>query len=327
VIVKGHSYNVIDIDTSPMDNSKSHKEGVSWTYKCFDGFQPMFFYIGGEGYILEAELRPGSHHCQRGTPEMIINVIAKLKRLYGKKRFLFRLDSGNDSKDTIKAILHNGEEGAHTGHFLLIKRNKRQENDETWLSYAKRYGHPVQERKGKTVWTGDALVHPEGKEFPDKDLHIVYEITERTIDRYGNELLIPEIEVQSWWTNLAELPETVIELYHSHATMEQYHSEMKTDMNVERLPSKSFTVNKIIFATAILAYNTLRLIGQTALKSKLYPCKKEKPLRKRLGKVISDIISIAGKFVRHSRKKVYRVSIHNPWQPVFMSLVSFFIRW
>lgn len=28
----------IDIDVMPMDNSKTHKEGVSWTYRNFDGY-------------------------------------------------------------------------------------------------------------------------------------------------------------------------------------------------------------------------------------------------------------------------------------------------
>ena len=31
----------VDIDVTPMDNSKSKKEGVSRTYKGFDGYAPM----------------------------------------------------------------------------------------------------------------------------------------------------------------------------------------------------------------------------------------------------------------------------------------------
>ena len=39
----------VDIDVTPMDNSKSNKEGVSRTYKGFDGYAPMMAYIGKEG--------------------------------------------------------------------------------------------------------------------------------------------------------------------------------------------------------------------------------------------------------------------------------------
>ena len=40
----------LDIDVTPFDNSKSHKEGVSRTYKNFDGYAPIMAYIGTEGY-------------------------------------------------------------------------------------------------------------------------------------------------------------------------------------------------------------------------------------------------------------------------------------
>jgi hypothetical protein len=327
IIVNKSSYRIIDGDTSPMDNSGSKKEGVSYTYKGYDGFQPMFFYVGTEGYMLSSELRPGSQHCQKGTPELIIKANKKLEELWPGKKFLYRLDSGNDSKDTVKAILHNGEGKTETGHYLLIKRNKRQENDENWLNYAKRYGSPEAPRPGKTIWRGIAFTHPEGKEFPDKELHIVFEITERSITCKGQMLAIPEIEVETWWTNLNELAETVIELYHTHGTMEQYHSELKDDMDIERMPSGKLAVNKIVFASAMLAYNTLRIIGQTAINSRKYPVTEEAPSRKRLGKVITDLINIAGKFIKHARKLVYKIACYDPWQPVFMYLAAVFSGW
>ena len=39
----------IDIDVSPFDNSKTKKEGVSWTYKNYNGYAPIFAYVGKEG--------------------------------------------------------------------------------------------------------------------------------------------------------------------------------------------------------------------------------------------------------------------------------------
>lgn len=40
----------VDIDVIPFDNSKTHKEGVSRSYKGYDGYAPMMAYIGYEGY-------------------------------------------------------------------------------------------------------------------------------------------------------------------------------------------------------------------------------------------------------------------------------------
>jgi hypothetical protein len=213
-----------------------------------------------------------------------------------------------------------------TGHHVLIKRNKRQENDEKWLAFAKEYGSVYMPRKGKTVYIGTAYEHPEGKKMPE-GLSIAFEVTERTIDSDGTALLIPEIEVSTWWTDLRAYAETAIELYHEHATMEQFHSELKNDMNVERLPSGKFEVNKIILATAVLAFNALRKIGQAALESEKYPCTKEKPQRKRLGKVISDLIQVAGKYIRHAREKIYKICIDNPWRLVFIEIADAISNW
>ncbi|MCI8700132.1 MAG: hypothetical protein HFJ47_02170 [Clostridia bacterium] len=40
--------------------------------------------------------------------------------------------------------------------------------------------------------------------------------------------------------------EEIIELYHLHATSKQFHSEIKTDMDIERLPSGKFSTNEIV---------------------------------------------------------------------------------
>ena len=60
--------------------------------------------------------------------------------------------------------------------------------------------------------------------------------------------------------------ETVIDLYHAHGESEQYHSEIKTDMDVERLPSGKFESNKLVLELTMIAYNILRIIGQESLE-------------------------------------------------------------
>jgi hypothetical protein len=41
----------LDMDVTPMDNSKTSKEGVSHTYKGFFGYAPMMAYLGAEGFL------------------------------------------------------------------------------------------------------------------------------------------------------------------------------------------------------------------------------------------------------------------------------------
>lgn len=56
----------LDIDVTPFDNSNSQKEGVSRTYKGFDGYAPNYAYLSTEGYIVHSELREGKDHVQKG---------------------------------------------------------------------------------------------------------------------------------------------------------------------------------------------------------------------------------------------------------------------
>ena len=54
----------LDIDVYPMNNEKTHKEGVSRTYKGFDGFAPIGPLFRPGGGCLGNELREGKQHCQ-----------------------------------------------------------------------------------------------------------------------------------------------------------------------------------------------------------------------------------------------------------------------
>jgi len=304
-------YLPVDIDTMAMDNSKTKKEGVSRTYQGYDGYHPILAYVGKEGYLLDSELRPGSQHCQKGTAAFIERLAGRLRGIQGGGRFLFRLDSGNDAWDTLKAITDTGK-----GHYCIIKRNKRRENDEKWLRRARRHGKRVKSRKGKKIWVGTVDTHPRKKGETLKGVRCVFEVIERRTDREGNRFLFPEIEVNSWWTNLGCEAEKIIGLYHGHATSEQFHGELKHDMDIERLPSGKFAVNEIVFAVAMNAYNTLKLLGQKSVEKR----NQRKHRRKRLGKVIRDLICVAGKLVKHGRELAFKINEKDPMLPVFLRL-------
>ena len=94
----------VDIDVTPMDNSKSKKEGVSRTYKGVDGYAPMMAYIGTEGYAINFELREGKQHCQKGTVKFLQETITLCHKLTDKP-LLIRLDSGNDSIDNVAVLM------------------------------------------------------------------------------------------------------------------------------------------------------------------------------------------------------------------------------
>lgn len=225
-------------------------------------------YIGTEGYLVNLELRIGKQHCQKETPDFLRETI-KLCRQLTEKPLLIRLDSGNDASENIGIFME--ESYKYNNVSFIIKRNPRQESKEEWLESVRECCKNIQHpRDGKTVYIGqtfrDVTYSLSDNEEKTVGIRTVYEITERTIDRYGRYFIVPDIELGTYWTNTSLPDETVIDLYHAHGESEQYHSEIKTDMDVERLPSGKFGSNKLVLELTMIAYNILRIIGQESLE-------------------------------------------------------------
>ena len=303
----------VDIDVTPMDNSKSKKEGVSRTYKGFDVYAPMMAYIGTEGYAINFELREGKQHCQKGTVEFLQETI-KLCHKLTDKPLLIRLDSGNDSIDNVAVLMD-------TGCFFIIKRNLRRESTDDWFEMAKQYFQNVNSpRDGKTVYIGSDWKTVTSKQFNKEfTLRTGYEITERTIDKYGQFNLVPDVEVETWWTNLGDPDEEIIRLYHAHGECEQFHSEVKTDMDLERLPSGKFATNALILELGMIAYNILRMIGQGTIGGRA-PRQKRDVKRRRLRTVISNLIMMAGHVTMHARQLIIDLGKSNVWRHIFSDI-------
>jgi len=301
----------VDIDVSPFDNSGSSKQGVSFTYKLHDGYAPIFAYVGTEGYMLDCELRPGKQHCQNGTPEFIQRSVKMLKSLGLEGQCLLRLDGGNDAAENMDHC---------DPHRFIIKRNLRKECLEQWLAMARRVGDLRKSREGKNIYTGfvDHL-HPGGDESRPC-VPVAFEVIERLTDIHGQALLMPEIEVNTWWTNLTCRAETVIKLYHAHGTSEQFHSELKSDLDVERLPSGKLCANKIILLCAMVAFNLLRTLGQEVLQRAALAPQKINVSRWRIKTVLQNIVYCAVRLVRHAGRTELHFGKRCPWFAVIRNI-------
>lgn len=147
-----NGYVPVDIDVTPFDNSKTKKEGVSRTYKGFDGYAPIMAYIGTEGYFINTQLRIGKQHCQKETPDFLRETIA-LCRQVTDKPLLIRLDSGNDASENIGIFME--ESYQYNNVSFIIKRNPRQESKEEWLESVRDCCTDIQkprEGKKRSMW-------------------------------------------------------------------------------------------------------------------------------------------------------------------------------
>ena len=322
--IESGRYVPLDIDLTPLDQSKSHKENVSRTYKGFDGYGGMEAYFGREGYLINSSLYPGKQHSQKDMPAFLRDSIHFAKILAGQAPILVRLDSGNDAKENMGIMF---EEGV----YFIIKRNLRQEDKQEWLSFAQEHSKDItRPREGKTVYKGTTWKPCEYKDKNGnkctKEVRIVYEITERQIDKHGQCLLVPDIEVNTFWDNTGLSDELVIQEYHSHGESEQYHSELKSELCLEKLSSGKFNSNIVLYLCGMLAYNILRIIGMLMYdKEELVPMR-EKAFRRRLGTVIENIIHMPVQFINSGRALTLDIGCCNSWGDFFIFAFQYFVR-
>ena len=289
----------VDADVTPMDNSGSHKEGVSRTYKGHDGYAPMAVYLGQEGYCLGFELREGKQHCQKDTPALLARALRDAQKIAAQP-LLLRLDGGNDAIENIEVVLaHNEAHEDLPAVDFLIKWNPRRQDKADWLAIAEQKGKWTYPREGKRValFSVQTARHWKGHNY---SVRRVIRIIERTIDKHGQRLLVPEIDLEGWWTSLDVSEEDVIQLYADHAASEQFHSEFKTDMDIERLPSGKFATNALVLGLSVLAYNILRWIGQNGLLGSKSP-KRSKAQRRRIRTVMQELMYVAARIIKTAR--------------------------
>ena len=305
------------------------KEDVSRTYQGVDGYTPIAAYLGNEGWNIGLELRAGSRHSAFETDYFLERVFPRIERFApADSKVLLRQDSSFDGARLLFLQAQEKDRWAAKGRSFdfITKWNPRKQDKAAWVAKAEAAGVFVEARPGKRVGLlGLSVEHAWQKQ--KRPFRLVVQVTERTIDEKGQRLLVPDIELQGWWTSL-DVPATeVIDLYEHHGTHEQFHSELfglaesfaslrtstpccpapfglvKTDLDLERLPSGKFDTNDAIVHLASFAYNCLRLLGQLGLTGEIAPIR-HPAKRRRLKTVLQEIMYRAAKFVAHARRLV-----------------------
>jgi len=297
----------LDIDTFAMDNGGTAKEGVGRTYAGVDGFCPLAAYLGAQGFCLELALRPGVQHSASETQfnfERVIPMAQRLSAAGPKRPILLREDSGFDSAAQMRAIESYNRAGQPQLDFL-IKWNPRSTDvsevaEQREADATTRWEHP---REGKRVTVWEQALRIEGVERP---LRRVLRLIERTIDARGQRLIAPQLVLEGWTTSLAAeqfAAADIIALYADHGTHEQFHSEFKTDLDLERLPSGKFDTNYVVCGLAALAMDILRLMGQAGLHGPDAPVR-HAAKRRRLKTVMQELVYRAGRLIEHGRRLI-----------------------
>jgi hypothetical protein len=313
----------IDIDVFTQDNGRTKKEGVSRTYAGTDGFAPIAVYLALEGWCLSVELREGTHFSSRETGYTLERALPRAQELT-TAGLLVRWDSGFHAAHLAHQIeaasLARQAAGGEPIHFLVKGNPRRMDLQALHAQRIESQAIACLPREGKRVWVWETE-EKHGLARQELKYRRIQRLVERTVDAKGQALLVPEIEYDFWDTTLPAhfSPAEVIRLYQDHGTHEQFHSEFKTDLDLERLPSGKFATNDCVLSLAGVAYNVLRLIGQLALLSEEAPVR-HSAKRRRLKTVIQELICVSAKIATHARSVILNFGRHCPAFAVFERL-------
>ncbi len=289
------------------------------TYAGVDGYCPLAAYLGSHGFCLELALRPGVQHSAAETDFNLERVIPMAQRLSAagpKAPILARLDSGFDSVRLMRGIEACNRPGLPQVDWL-IKWNPRSTDVAALAARldadaATQWQHP---RAGKRVTSWEQPVVVEGIERP---VRRVLRLIERSIDKRGQVLLVPELTLEGWTTSLPAKFSAgeIIALYADHGTHEQFHSEFKTDLDLTRLPSGKFDTNYLVCQLAALAMNILRLMGQRGLLGPDAPVR-HSAKRRRIKTVMQELIYRAARLIEHGRRIILGLGANDRAATVF----------
>ena len=303
----------VDSEVTVLDNSGSHKEGVEYTYQHNHGFAPLMTYLGPEGYLIGCDLRPGSQPSQKGTPQEWLRLPERARKITSQP-LLVRLDSGFDAQ--VNRLLILGLNDAADGHSpidFVIQWNPRRYHEDYWVWVAEEIGVWPTIRPGKReAWFSVYVPH-----LQDEKLTLVrrvMRVTIRTSQSDGQLLLKPKVTVEGWWTSIELSDEKIVAWYADRGTSEQFHSELKTDLDLERLPSQKFATNALVMLVGRLADNILRWIGQEGIESQ------PQVKRPRIRTILSQLIYVAARLVRSGRRLTLQIGKNYPHFPRFQFL-------
>ncbi len=231
---------------------------------------------------------------------------------------LIRLDSAFDAAENY--TMAQGE-----GVDFLVKGNPAHVRWD-WLKEAEALSGRAWTRTGRNR-RETYLSRMEMREFEGKQIPVrrVLKITKRLMWDLedvppGQRLLLrrwPKYEMETWVTSLDLPGEKLFALYCEHATAEQYHAEIKSELDLERMPSGAFKTNALVLGLGMLAYNVLRLLGilGNGVIRHRHPAK-----RRRMKTIIQELIQIPARILRGSGQLKLDIGRDLPGREAFIAL-------
>ena len=286
IYICGHKKYTIDIDGTDLENKDSNKEKATRIYNGKIGYFPLMVYL--DDLLLTSELRPGTTHDHYGVLKIVKHCIKYIIKSLNinVKDIILRADSAHDDAlffDLLNTLLL----------WFIIKANPRDVDYTDLVIDALNNGMCIQYHSSNGTLIKEEYFLFRDDEKPknmetdniNRGIRVTKNFFDKDHQRYSSDAYDPSkyttkehspIQLDMVWYNfkmddsLTDRNDEVhqcFELYKDHGGSEQFHSEVKTDMNQELLPSGKFSVNYMWFKILSLSYNLLRITGKDYINS------------------------------------------------------------
>ena len=293
-------YIPFDVDPSIFEQFAPKREGVETTYNGKLCYTPVFAVVGRERFCVNHWLLPGREKAVERIDEFIRESMDFLPASVDRNKLLCRYDAGLYSIRTVKASEEAGVYylvKARTSAALDRMVNQNLDVDVLDLKVTKFGGE----------YFGEFEYTPDGWKTPRR---FVFCVQIKGEDGKGQKFLINDVVYHTLATNLPKevTPQRAFELYRGRGAAEEANKELKHDLDLERLPSQTFSVNEVFLTLGTMAYNLLILLGQQWHDDD--EAKGKAPIRRRIKTIQDYLLRSAAIVTEHARKCLLKV---NTW--------------
>ncbi len=301
-------YIILDVDTMVLDNNDAQcREGVNWTYKKVNGFQPLM--AKWNGYVVSAKFREGKAHSNHGTDtaEMLRHSVSLIRKHCRKNvPIVVTMDSGFYDQKLMSLCEDELEIGYIIGGKVykdIVERVMQIPEDEYGIYQKPSSGaewyytefedqRPSWEKARRAIFTGV---------YSDGDQMLIKHTSESKIvytNLGENNLITAELD-DAGCGYLADT-EKIIMLSHNRGDSELTHRHIK-DFGAEQMPCKYFKMNEVFFHMMIFSFNLHQAFKRDCLETVIGKDTYAKTLRRKF-------LDFAGKIVSHGGKVVMKVT-------------------
>jgi hypothetical protein len=293
-------YIPFDVDPSIFEQFAPKREGVETTYNGKLCYTPVFAVVGRERFCVNHWLLPGREKAVERIDEFIRESMDLLPAGIARDKLLCRYDAGLYSIKTVKA-------SEDAGAYYLVKARSSAALDRIVNQNLDVDILDLKVTKFGGEYYGEFEYIPDGWKSPRR---FVFCVQIKGDDGKGQQFLINDVAYHILATNLPKevTPRRAFELYRGRGAAEEANKELKHDLDLERLPSQTFSVNEVFLTLGTMAYNLLILLGQQWRDGS--ETEDAAPVRRRIKTIQDYLLRSAAIVVNHARKCQLKV---NAW--------------